>query len=68
MPSRSTQFVATKAQGKTVTQWILNEVEQSRTSHGISLKAVGQFPNVFKEESRRASLEKARMWFTQANH
>ena len=66
MSNRRTQIVSTKRQRKTVTNWMINEAQESGSFKQIALKALEQFSSIFNvtdEKSRQSCIKKAYRWW-----
>ena len=67
MPSRRVQLISTKSKRKAVLQWMIAKFEEDGTDKRITAHAVGQFPNMFKQNNSRENREKARQWWKTRN-
>ncbi len=66
MSGRSAQNVSTKSQRKQVIDWMISEVMHSGTEKKISVKAVENFPSIFKvtdHRTRTCCIQKAYRWY-----
>ena len=58
MASRRVSLVSTKSERKAVVQWMLAKVEKNGSDSTIAAHAVEQFPDIFRQTSRRTNREK----------
>lgn len=63
MANRAPQIVATKADRKRVTEWMISEAESSNTVKNIATKAIVHFPGVFRQQKHNTRIAKARHWW-----
>ncbi|KAG1691193.1 hypothetical protein DVH05_026454 [Phytophthora capsici] len=59
---RSTQIVSTVKQRVKVVQWLV-EMERRGGIKGLRARAVDEFPEIFRSESRNSNLAKAASWW-----